>query len=251
MNRKDKLIIIPCFNEEKNIRKTICSLNEQQGVLDNFDILVINDGSTDNSANIIDDFPDVMVITHPYNMGYGVAIQTGYKYAFQNDYSIVVQIDGDGQHDPKYILPIYKYLNENGLDMVIGSRFVQKTDYRMPLSRKIGSSIFKLIYCVITGKSIKDVTSGYLCLNRKTLRVSINDFFPYDFPDANFLILLHYFNIKVDEFTMEMYERAEKSMHNGVIKPAKYVFKMAFSIFLMILNRKKYKAFSKTLEDLR
>ena len=119
------LIIIPAYNEQDAIKQVIenIKLNIDNT---NTNICVINDGSTDNTLNILSEIKDIIVLNLIQNLGIGGAVQAGYVYAFKNDYDIAIQIDGDGQHNPIYIKDMMKKLDEEQLDMLIGSRFCEK-----------------------------------------------------------------------------------------------------------------------------
>lgn len=235
MNMK-LLISIPAYNEEKNLKSTIEAVNKS-GKLHSFDILVVNDGSKDKTELVAKNC-GVAVVSHPYNMGYGVAIQTGYKYALENGYEFLSQIDADGQHDPKYIWKMLELLNKNKLDLVIGSRFKDHTGYKAPVLRRLGMIVFSCIVGFITKRKVTDSTSGYQVMRRSVLKFLTTDSFPCDYPDADLLIMLHYAGFKVDEFSMVMHEsNTGKSMHSGLVKNIYYVFKMNLSIFTILLRR--------------
>jgi glycosyltransferase involved in cell wall biosynthesis len=234
---KEKVLVsIPAYNEEANIATTITNIKKfKKGK--NWDILVIDDGSKDKTyleakkcgAN---------VVRHPFNMGYGVAIQTGYKFAVDEEYDILVQIDADGQHDPKYITEMINTLRKEKLDVVIGSRFRKKTDYHAPFTRRLGMILFSLIVSAVTHRKVTDSTSGYQVIDKKVLDFLSSDSFPCDYPDADLLIMLYFAGFKVDEIPMKMYEnKTGKSMHGSLIKNFYYVIKMSLSIFTIVLRR--------------
>ena len=233
MNKKI-LIMIPAYNEEKMIVKTIKGVFKTNK---KFDVLVINDGSTDRTlAEVAKTKADV--ISHPYNLGYGVALQTGYKYALENDYEAVVQIDADGQHDPKYIVNILEVLESKKVDVVVGSRFKSGMEYRAPLARRLGMIFFNFIVNRATGLGMTDSTSGYQAIKRIVLPFLVSEFFPCDYPDADLMIMLHFAGYRVKEMPMKMYEsETGQSMHGSIIKNFYYVFKMSLSIFTVILRK--------------
>lgn len=133
-----KIIIIPVYNEEENIERTVESI--QKNALD-FDYIIINDCSTDHTRKICEE-NGFNVINLPINLGIGGAVQTGYRYAYEQGYDVAVQVDGDGQHDPKFLEKMAVYLQENGVDMVIGSRFIEKKGFQSSAARRIGISFF-------------------------------------------------------------------------------------------------------------
>ncbi len=133
MDKPKVLIIVPSYKEEENIVRVLQGLEKY---VPDIDVLMIIDGSKDLTEEIVS-FNDFDSLVHPFNMGYGVAIQTGYKYAVKNNYDVVVQIDGDGQHNPKYIMPMIEALLSSESDVVIGSRFLKGGSYEVPVARKI------------------------------------------------------------------------------------------------------------------
>jgi len=235
MNELKVLIIVPSYREEANIVRVLQGLEKYAPGID---VLMIIDGSKDRTEEIVS-FNGYDSLIHPFNMGYGVSIQTGYKYAVKNGYDVVVQIDGDGQHDPKYIGPLLSALESSGSDVVIGSRFLEGGSYDVPVTRKIGIRFFSKIASIITGQKITDSTSGFQALNRKAFYYfSKVDNFPYDYPDADTIITLIFAGFKVKEIPVLMYDRMKgKSMTTG-LKTIIYVIKMLISILITVLRKK-------------
>jgi len=199
------------------------------------DILVVNDGSCDQTAQIAR-AAGAVVVSHPFNLGYGAAIQTGYKYAAAKGYAYVAQIDGDGQHDPAYLPRLLAPVIAGQADVVIGSRFSEPTSYTPPLMRRIGMNFFRTIVSSILGVPITDSTSGYQAFNRDVIRFFTTDVFPCDYPDADVLIALHLAGFRIREEPVRMFANsAQKSMHSG-LKPLYYVFKMLLSIGVTLLR---------------
>lgn len=154
-NGNKTLIIVPAYNEEDAIKNTVEEIEKYN---EDCDILVVNDGSKDNTL-IEAKKTNAIVLDLSSNLGIGGAVQTGYKYAFINGYDIAIQVDGDGQHNPKYIADMRKLIVEDNYDMVIGSRFVSKTSYKQTFFRMLGINITSAIIKWITGEKIYDTTS--------------------------------------------------------------------------------------------
>ena len=132
------------------------------------EILIINDNSTDSTEEIIKKH-NVRCINLPYNMGYSKAVQTGIKYALYNGYEYCLQMDADGQHLAKEAKKLIDLIQEKKeLDIVIGSRFLEKIDYQHTNMRKLGTKILSWLIMIICNKRITDPTSGFQCINRKT-----------------------------------------------------------------------------------
>jgi glycosyltransferase involved in cell wall biosynthesis len=233
MNKK--CIIIPVYNEEQNIASVIENIREYSEA----DIVVIDDGSNDSTAAIAQK-AEAFVIRHPFNMGYGVALQTGYKYAVEKNYDLLVQMDGDGQHNAKYIPELFRQVEKSACDVVIGSRFLSQAPYKAGFLKTIGISIFRLLIRMITGDRITDPTSGYQCLSRKVFEFFTEDHFPCDYPDANVIIMLHRAGFKIKEIPVEMMPNPqEHSMHRGILTISYYLFKVFLSIFVTLIRRSK------------
>ncbi len=231
---KETLIIIPAFNEENSISKVVSSIKE---LYPDISVVVINDGSNDDTAKLAKQ-AGAIVLSHPFNMGYGVSIQTGYKYAVRNGYRSLVQLDGDGQHDIKKIGVLLEKLKENSADIVLGSRFLVSNNYKLSIYRFIGVRFFQFLLRLLTGLKISDPTTGFQAMNQKVLNILTRDIFPYDYPDADIILLLSRLNVKIKEVPVEMYPNPDgKSMHSNPVNVLYYIFKMLLSIFVTKLRR--------------
>ena len=236
MKKNDIIIIVPSYREEKNIIHVIKGLKEHASYAD---ILIIDDGSKDQTRIIAERY-GIHTIQHPFNMGYGVTIQTGYKYAVRNDYSILIQFDGDGQHDPRFIKPMITALKETGADIIIGSRFLKGGGYDAPFIRKLGIKLFSKIASIVTGQIFTDSTSGLQALNKRTFTFySELDNFPYDYPDADTIITLHYAGFKIKEIPVQMHDRMQGQSMTAGLRSFIYVIKMLISIFITLIRKKK------------
>lgn len=233
------LLIIPAYNEEENIQNVI---QEVKRDLEFVDILVINDCSTDNTLNVLKEIQNIAYITLPINLGYSGALQTGFKYAVDNMYDVVIQFDGDGQHIASEARGLYEVFMEEKADIVIGSRFLnQISEYKHSILRTAGTKIFGSIIKKVCKQTITDPTSGFQVLSKEVFELySKIHSFP-EFPDANLLIQMILKGYKVREKNVKMRSREHGvSMHSGFIKPAKYMIKMFYSIVIIVLNRNKF-----------
>lgn len=227
------IILIPAFNEEQRIAAVIKGIKT---AVPDADILVVNDGSRDDTAAAASR-AGAIVVSHPFNMGYGAAIQTGYKYARNKGYDFLVQLDADGQHDPTCIPALLAPVIEGAADIAIGSRFLGNS-YRPPFARRVGMALFRQIVSMVTGTFITDTTSGFQAFNRDVIRFFATDIFPVDYPDADMLIMLHRAGFRIVEIPVRMFENSEgKSMHSG-FKPLYYMFKMLLSICVTLMREK-------------
>ena len=227
------IIIIPAYNEENRIAAVITGVRASAPEAD---VVVINDCSRDTTVKVARQ-AGAIVVSHPFNMGYGAAIQTGYKYARDKGYDVLVQLDADGQHDPSCIPALLSPVMAGAADIVIGSRFLGNS-YRPPLARRVAKTIFRRIVTTVTGANITDTTSGFQAFNRKVICFFATDIFPIDYPDADMLIMLHRAGFRMSEVPVQMFANSEgKSMHSG-LKPMYYMFKMLLSIFVTLLRAK-------------
>ncbi|MBW2109791.1 MAG: glycosyltransferase family 2 protein [Deltaproteobacteria bacterium] len=236
------LVVIPAFNEQDRIGHVITDIRKVEVPMD---IAVIDDGSRDTTA-LVAKLNGAKVIRLSSHLGYGAALQTGYKYAYQQGYDFVVQLDGDGQHDPSYIPELLKVVMSGGADLVLGSRFLERSaqtkqpsnHYAPGVLRKLGIKLFAWLTSLLVGFKITDPTSGYQALNRRLITFFIRDFFPSDYPDADVILIAHRAGFVIKEAPIVSYERdIGKSMHRG-LKPAYYTFKMFLSIFMTMLRKK-------------
>ncbi len=221
------LIIIPAYNEEQNIKLLVNCIREK---CPSYDYVIINDGSTDGTKQIckVNDFK---YIDLPINSGIGVAVQTGYKYAYANDYDIAVQLDGDGQHDPNYLEKLIKPV-ENGIcDVTIGSRFIEKKGFQSSASRRLGIQILSGLIKLCTGIKIKDVTSGFRVANRKMIEVYAEDY-SRDYPEPEAIITAVMHRARVMEVPVEMLERQGGVSSINLKKSIYYMIKVTLAILV-------------------
>ena len=229
-------IIIPALNEEENILRVIKGIRQ----FSDADIIVIDDGSRDLTGQKAA-AAGALVVSHPFNMGYGVTLQTGYKYALRKNYEFLVQIDGDGQHDPKYIPELLKPVENGECDLVVGSRFLGETGYEAGLLKSIGIAIFRHMIMLMNKEKVTDPTSGYQCLNKRVFKACTEDLFPRQYPDANVLIILHHLGFKIREVPVTMMPHPEgRSMHQGLFKLTFYFFSMFLSFFITLIQGRKH-----------
>lgn len=225
------LVIIPCYNEEKNIEKTVNDL-----IKHNYDYVIINDGSRDNTLEVIqkNNFNYINLST---NLGIGAAVQTGYKYAFNNGYDIAIQFDGDGQHDVNYIEKIVNPIKKNKADMVIGSRFVgNESEFKSTYTRRIGIKILSVLLKIISGKKIKDMTSGFRAVNKKIITILKEDY-PQEYPEPVTNLYLAQKKIRIEEVPVKMKERLYGKSSISVYKSAYYMFNVILLFIIISLSK--------------
>lgn len=234
MNTPDTLVCIPAFNEESRLPETLRELGTR--LPPDCDLIVIDDGSRDDTRGVASR-AGIRCIALPIHLGYGGALQTGYKYALARGYSFLIQMDADGQHDPESLSLLLGPLRAGTADFVIGNRFHPGCDYRSPVLREVGRRFFAGICRLLSGFDLKDPTSGFKGFNRITLNLLSRDGFPMDYPDADVFMMLHYAGIRIREVNVTMRPPHEEgSMHAGILHPARYLSKMLLSIFMTILR---------------
>lgn len=233
---RDALVIIPALNEEKTVGAVIRSILD---AAEEVDIVVISDGSTDRTPEVAAS-AGAYVISLTVNLGIGGAVQTGYRYARENGYLYAIQIDADGQHDPADLPRLLAEARRGDADMILGSRYVQKTAYRSSTSRRMGMILLAAFVRMAVGYAIKDTTSGYRVVNRRTIELFSGQY-PLDYPEVEVLVLLHRYKMTVREVAVEMKERQAGVSSITMFKSMYYMFKVSLAILLEVLRGRPLK----------
>lgn len=226
-----KLIIIPAYNEEGGIVKTITDIREHAK---GFDYVIVNDCSKDNTLDICRQhgYP---VINLPVNMGIGGGVQTGYLYAYRNGYDIAVQFDGDGQHNASYLEDMAEKLLQENLDMVIGSRYIEKQGFQSSGMRRIGIRYFTVLIKILTGQTITDPTSGMRMINRDIMRMFAEDY-PKDYPEPESVVAILKRKKHVAEIPVQMNARGEGISSISPAKSVYYMIKVTLAVLVAALR---------------
>ena len=229
---KKKLVIIPAYNERGNIVKTVRDIIENAP---SFDYVVINDCSKDDTRAICEKH-GFHVVNLPVNLGIGGGVQTGYLYAMQEGYDIAVQFDGDGQHNGRYLEMMADKLEEEKLDMLIGSRFIENEGFQSSFMRRVGIRYFTGLIRLLTGTTITDPTSGMRMVNRRVISMFAGEY-PKDYPEPESVVVALKRGCKVKEVPVVMNEREEGvssiSMKNSVY----YMIKVSLAVILAAIRR--------------
>lgn len=224
------LIIIPAYNEAQNIEKTVKDVTSNS----NYDYVIINDCSKDETLEVCKK-NNFNVISLPVNFGLTSAIQIGMKYAYQNNYDVAVQFDGDGQHQAKYLKELVKKIEEDNCDIAIGSRFV--TEKKPKTMRMLGSNLISIAIKLVTGKTIKDPTSGMRAYNKEAIEMFVNNTSLTPEPDT--MVYMIKKKMKIEEVQVEMKEREFGESYLNPIKSVQYMTNVFFSIiFIRAITRK-------------
>lgn len=229
------LVIVPAYNEEKNIRNVILSLKNADP---DYECLVINDGSKDNTQTEAEATGLATVIQLPSNLGIGGAVQTGFKYAFYENFDFAIQFDGDGQHLASEIPKLLAPLQRNEIDVCIGSRFVERTHgFQSTFLRRIGIRVFELMNHLLIHKRITDSTSGFRAYNKAAIQFLAANY-PTDYPEPETVILLGKNDYRISEVAVEMAERQGGVSSISGLKSAHYMIKVILAM-LMTAHRHK------------
>ncbi|MBN1541607.1 glycosyltransferase family 2 protein [candidate division KSB1 bacterium] len=235
---KKLLIVVPTYNEEKNLPQVLNELLLLQNPLSEWQIqskvLIVDDGSKDRSAEIAKQ-AGVDVLQLPINLGYGAALQSGFIYALENKVDLVISIDADGQHQPSDILKIVEAYLDGKYDVVLGSRFVEDTGYQTNLPRRLGIKMFSVILHLLSGLRIADVTTGFQLITRQVVELYAAEY-PHDYPDAQMLLLLALSGFKIKEIPVVVKQRLHgQSMHSS-IKSLLYPIRNFLAIIVILLR---------------
>jgi glycosyltransferase involved in cell wall biosynthesis len=227
------LVIIPIFNEEKNIGHVVCDIKMS---CPDADILIIDDGSTDNSYKVSAECGVGEVIRLPANLGIGGARQTGFKYALYNDYDVVVQLDGDGQHSAEYVKAMVGEL-DRGANIVIGSRFITREGFQSSFLRRMGIAIIHNMIRLTTGQKITDPTSGYRVCDRRAIELFAKSY-PLDYPEPESLVTASKNNLVIKEIPVSMNRRINGKSTIGAYGSVYFMIKVTLALLIDSISKK-------------
>ncbi len=222
------LVIVPAFNEEESIERVLDRIQQFSMTLD---VLVVNDGSQDRTVEIANR-KNVLSVTLPYNLGIGAAMQTGYLYAWAHGFEYAIQVDSDGQHPVEAVPEMIQAILQDKVNMVIGSRFLKKTDYQSSFWRSFGIRIFRWLTRLISSKVITDPTSGFRIID-KALIAEFAQYYPEDYPEVEAIILACKKGYQIKEISVNMQERQGG---NSSIRLFHAVYYMVKVILAMIVD---------------
>ena len=239
---KNIMVLLPAYNEAGAIGHVIEGVRQ---VLPHADIVVIDDCSTDDTGQVARD-AGATVVCIPCNLGIGGAVQTGFEFAREHNYNVVIRLDGDGQHDPNEVPALFAALSSGRADAVFGSRFIGKdSDMKIPFGRRLGIKTFAFLVTVLTRQRATDTTSGFMCLNRYAVGV-LADYLPQDYPEVEGRIILHKAGLKTLELPVIMRSRIAGMSSINSWRSFYYAFKV--SVAALIGAMKEIPAVQKELE---
>ena len=221
------LVIIPAFNESAIIAKTVSEVREKAPKAD---VLVVNDGSTDETLAILQR-EGIEHLNLRSNLGIGGAVQSGYIYARENGYDYAIQIDGDGQHDPAYIMSIIEQMQKDGADIGIGSRFIDGKGFQSSGLRRFGIRFLSQLIHLTCGTRVLDVTSGFRVANRRMIELYARDYSD-DYPEPEAVVAATAHDAKISEYPVVMRERKTGTSSISAFKSVYYMIKVSLAIIM-------------------
>lgn len=222
-----KLIIIPAYNEEDCIENAVRRIQEEAS---GFDYVIINDCSQDKTREICER-NGFNIVNLPINLGIGGAVQTGYQYAAIKHYDIAVQMDGDGQHDAKYLDQMAEFMVRENLHMVIGSRFIEKEGFQSSAARRVGIRFFSWLIRFLTGSVITDPTSGMRMVNREIIKLYAEDY-PKDYPEPESVVTILKMGKQVREIPVQMRAREGGISSISLKNAGYYMIKVSMAVLI-------------------
>ncbi|MFQ5503784.1 MAG: glycosyltransferase family 2 protein [Planctomycetota bacterium] len=231
------LVIIPAKDEAQSLPGV---LGELRRVHPPDSTVVIDDGSRDETAQIASRMGCV-VLRHPFNLGYGASLMTGYLYAVRNGFKHILQMDADGQHPPDAMPELLGPVLDGQADLVVGSRYLDSHGLcrggGSDRLRRFGARNIARIASLWTGRRITDPTSGFQALSARAVRQLCSDGFPDDYPDVDVLINLHRAGLRLREIAVRMRPRLRgSSMHRG-LRVVYYFYRLSVSLLLLPIRR--------------
>lgn len=219
------MILLPAFNEQAHLPPVLAELAVHAPDLR---VTVVDDGSTDATAAVAR-AGGAEVVRHPHNLGYGAALQTGYKLARARGEQFVVQMDADGQHDAAQIRKILQPVERGELDLVLGNRFFPGSEYRAGLAHAAGRHLLRAV-ARLFGLRLSDPTSGFQAMNRAVVELYCQNLFPFDYPDLDVLVLAHRRGLRLGERPTPMRHGVRASQLHAGVRPVYYFYRLALAV---------------------
>ncbi len=230
-----RIAIVPALNEAVTVAGVVREIRE---VDPSFEVLVVDDGSTDETAQKALD-EGARVLRLPLNLGIGGAMQAGYLFALEHGYDVAVQVDGDGQHDPRELGRLLEPLLDGRADMVIGTRFAgEAKTYRAPIGRSIGIRLFAAIVSLRVRQRMTDTTSGFRAVNRRGIEVFAGDY-PHDYPEVETVVTASRGGLRITEVPVAMRLRSAGRSSITNVGSVYYVVKVLLALFIGLLPQGK------------
>ena len=226
------LAIVPALNEASSIEHVIGDIRSSAP---DFDIVVVDDGSTDATATLARQ-AGARVLSLPFNLGIGGAVQCGFTYAMENGYDIAVQVDGDGQHQAAALTRLVEELLNNRADVVVGSRYLGAKEYKAPFVRRLGMVALSYLISAIVRRKITDPTSGLRAYNRKAIAFCARNY-PGDYPEPEVIPLMARAGLRLVEVPVAMSQRHSGQSSITWSRAFYYMVKVTLAIFIGVLRQ--------------
>jgi glycosyltransferase involved in cell wall biosynthesis len=227
-----RIAIVPAFNEQDCVAEVI---EEIRAFDPDFAIVVVDDGSTDATTAAAERL-GAQVVRLPFNLGIGGAVQTGFRYAFENGFDVAVRVDGDGQHDSAQLGALLAPVLADEADIVVGSRFATEGGYRSSRSRRIGISILAKTLSLFVRRRVTDPTSGFQALNRRAIALFAADY-PHDYPEVEAALMVHKHQLRMTEVPVQMRERSAGRSSIGALASVYYMVKVLLALFVGLFRK--------------
>jgi len=224
------LILVPCKDERDSVGVLVHRLTR---ALPECDVLVIDDGSIDDTLLRVP--PQARVLSLPFNLGIGGAMQAGYRYAALHGYDIAVQVDGDGQHRPGEVRRLIAALGEHHADLAVGSRFMGAARYRQTLGRRLGGMTLNAVIRLFSGLRVTDCTSGFRAATRPVIHAFAH-WYPEDYPEPEVLLLLKRAGFCITEVPVTMRRRRNGRTSIPFVRGLYYLLKVSLCLALDTLR---------------
>ncbi len=228
---RKQLVIVPAFNEENDIGPVV---DDILGAGLGLDVLVIDDGSQDRTSEIACSH-GARVITLPFNLGIGGAVQTGLKFAHRHHYDVAIQIDGDGQHIASEIPLLLAPLRRDEADVCIGSRYLGQHHYDTPFMRRLGMLVFRTVNSLLIGQRITDNTSGFRAFNRRAIAF-LRAHYPSDYPEPETVVMLGRNGFRLKEVAVKMRQRRSGESSINSVRAVYYMVKVLLAIIVDVFK---------------
>jgi glycosyltransferase involved in cell wall biosynthesis len=228
------IALVPALNEEGTIAAVIAELRAFDSELE---ILVIDDGSHDRTAEVARR-SGARVLRLPFNLGIGGAVQTGFRYAFENGFELAVRVDGDGQHDPSQLAAVVEPVVRGDTDIAVGSRYLaaRGDGYRSSATRRVGIRLLARVVSLLTRQRITDPTSGFQALNRKAIMLFAADY-PHDYPEVEAVVLVERHRLRLVEVPIAMRPRTSGRSSIRTLSSVYYMVKVLLALFVGSFRR--------------
>ncbi len=227
-----RIAIVPAYNEERNVGRVIEELRAFDSGLH---VVIVSDGSLDRTAEVALEH-GAHVVKLPFNLGIGGAVQTGFRYAHENGYELVVRCDGDGQHDPSQLPKVLAPVLAGEADIAVGSRFAGDEGYRSSATRRVGIRLLALIVSAIARQRVTDTTSGFQALNAKALALFAADY-PHDYPEVEGMVMTIKHRLRLCEVPVTMREREHGRSSITALRSFYYMAKVLLALFVGLFRR--------------